>query len=160
MAAVPPPSRLQQLEDSVAQLARVFLPTHVKPPPELYSDDELISSKAYIVFAHAEIEDFLEACCRAKATRALNLLAQNGVASVTALALISHFGAPLPSSSEIAKYRTRDGDLAPHFPVFHAASTRAILSRLKDAMGSYITQCGRNNGIKESNLLQMLAPLG
>lgn len=157
---VPRMSPLQNLEAGLARLEVVFLPKQKRMPPETYSDDELTSAKAYLVFAHAELEDYLEACCRAKAERALETLVSNGTACITALSLISHFGVNLTIASEIAKYQENNTKLAPDFPKYNSNVTRPLLSRLKNAVSSYTEQCRKNNGVKETNLLQLLSPLG
>lgn len=154
------PTPLQELEAGLIRLKTVFLPKREQVPPESYSDDELTSAKAYLVFAHAEIEDYLEACCRAKAARALEELVSNGIVCITALSLVSHYGEHLSITSEIAKYHERHTKLAPDFPTHDANVTRLLLVRLKDAITAYTEQCRKNHGVKEANLLQLLIPLG
>lgn len=151
---------LQKLQDGLARLEMVFLPKQKVAPPATYSDDELTSAKAYLVFAHAELEDYLEACCRQKAACALEALVTSGTAGITALSLVSHFGVSLSVASDIVKYQERYTKLAPDFPNHNPNVTRPLLARLKDAVSAYVEQCHKNNGVKEKDLLQLLIPLG
>jgi hypothetical protein len=151
---------LRQLEASVAQLRDVFLPTEKKTAPDTYSDEQIVAAKALLVFAHAELEDYLEAACRDKANRALAAFQAGGVGSLTAFSLMSYCGEPLAKCTDIAKYSEAHTKLAPQFPQITAPATRALLSALKVAVSTFSETCRKNNGVKEANLLPMILPLG
>jgi hypothetical protein len=148
---------LAQLEASVAKLKAAFLPNAAKAS---YTDEELVAAKALVVFTHAELEDYLEIACRAKANRALAHLQNTGTVSLTAFSLLSYCGEAQPRITEIAKYKEAQTKLASEFAVFAPPATRSLLNSLKKAVGVFAEICRKNNGVKEANLLPMLLPLG
>lgn len=151
---------LQELESAILKLQSVFLPRAKKTAPEVYSDEEITAAKGFLVFAHAELEEYLEKACRDKANRALDELSSNGVATITALSLLSYCGTAISEPADLAKYKDRDLKLAPAFPTCSRLGTRALSDSLKTALGTYTEKCRKNNGVKETNLLQLIVPLG
>jgi hypothetical protein len=135
------------------------LPAAPKTGAEAYSDVELTRAKAFLVFAHAELEDYLEGACKAKAERAL-AAAEMGQITLTAISLVGHYGERIPVVRDVAKFTERHRGFVRDFPQPGIDITRAMLSRIKDALSSYFEQCRVNNGVKEANLLPMLLPLG
>ncbi|OIJ41867.1 hypothetical protein [Massilia timonae] len=146
-----------QFIQSVSQLKIAFLPAAQKTT---YSDSEVVAAKAFLVFAHAELEDYLEQACRMKANKALSELQTNGLTGITALSLMAYCGVATSRPTEIAKYQQTHKNLARDFATFASPSTRALLSSLKTAVGVHSELCRKNNGIKEANLLPMVVPLG
>ncbi len=160
MATNPPAQTpLQTLEASLAQLATAFLPVAPKTFPDRYSDVELTRAKAYLVFAHAELEDYLETVCRAKAQRALDAVC-SGQIDLTAISLVSYFGDRIGMVTELSKFKDKHTALVRDFaqPGLHV--TRTLMATVKEALSGYTEQCRKNNGVKESNLLPLLLPLG
>lgn len=161
MAAAPPVlTPLQKFEVGIAELEAVFLPAAIKMPPDVYSSVELTTAKAFVVFSHAQLEDYLEEACLEKANRTLHRVQFAGAIDVTALSLISHFGDKRLIPGETTKYKERNSSLAPDFPTYDSKVNRSLLSRLKDAVTGYAANCRANNGVNERSLMQLLVPLG
>lgn len=150
---------LTQLETALIELTETFLPASPRAAPAVYEPRELMLARAFIVFAHAEVEDYLETCCRAKAKRALEQL-KSGSPTLVATSLLTYFGEKASVPAEMAKWTTANTSLAHDFPICDPAVTRFMLKQTKLAIEAYVAQCRSNHGIKEANLLQLLIPLG
>lgn len=150
---------LQQFLINIAQLKGAFLPA---AKGASYSDKEETAAKAFLVFAHAELEDYFEKACRMKANKALYNLQTTGLTDITALSLMIYCGEKISKPTEIAKYKEREKDkeLLRDFPQFNPLSTRTILGSLKAAINVHSAICSKNNGVKEANILPMVLPIG
>lgn len=163
MATHPPqpiaPTSLASLEAGLARLAQTFLPLAKKIEPAAYTDVELTQAKAYLVFAHAELEDYFETACRAKAQRTFDAVCAGDV-NLAAMSLLSHYGEKMSIVTELAKFKDRHTELVKDFKQPGLTVTRALLEKFSKALSAFTEQCRKNNGVKEANLLPMILPLG
>lgn len=134
--------RYIQLEARLSELQRNLLSLLRKPPISKthYNDQELDSTRAYIVLTHAEIEAFCEDIVRKKARSARERFDRGmGVTPVLRRIVSYHVGKNQKSWSDV---RTPTADV------------------VERASQSHLTTIQQNQGIKRSNLKKLLFPLG
>ncbi len=134
--------RYTQLRTRLHELRMHLLPFLPEPPISkiLYNDQELDSTRAYIVLAHAEIEAFCEDIVRDKATTAKNTFDAAGRVTPVLRRIVSyHVGKNQRSWSEV---RTPSADV------------------VEKALQSHFTAINNNHGIKRTSLERLMYPLG
>jgi hypothetical protein len=144
----------------LVELEAAFLPDAPRAAPDPYTPKELTVAKAFIVFAHAQLEDYLEEACREKANRTLMRLETTGTVDLTTIALVCHFGDKTAIPKDMGTYNSRVLALAPDFLQPHTTVTRLLLSRAKEAVTQYVDKIRVNNGVNTKSLLALLLPLG
>jgi hypothetical protein len=142
------PRGSKQYGDLVARLEqlRVHLLSFLPAPPaiRLYSDQEIDSTRAYVVLAHAEIEAFCENRALERARIAKALHTQTGEIRPILRRVLSHF-----LSKSLG---TRAG--------LWIDVSNPPANALDAAFQSYQALVKGNNGIKRENLEKMLFPIG
>ncbi len=132
--------RCQQLLARERDLRQLFVvATRLSPA---YTRQELDRLRAYRLLVHAEIESYLEDRARWAAQRAVARFAA---------------GRPTQALAGLFAYEDRPSQ---ELPRGIDVGTHALLTRAHKALIRYEYGVGRNNGIKEENLLSLLLPIG
>jgi hypothetical protein len=158
-AAPMPSASLGTLERGLTELAGTFLPKVVINSPSEYSSEELVLARAYILFAHAQLEEYLEEIARQRATATLELAKQGQIGGAVA-ALLAFHGDKQGLPKDFVKYKERSQDSLPSFPKVHPDIDRLVLSQIKVAVDAYNNAIEKNHGVKGANLVTLFAPLG
>jgi len=132
--------RLKALEDALLPDAQ--------DPAGNYPPEQVERTRAYLVLAHSEFESFLERSCRRTALTARAKVSA-GKPSQVAIAVASYYdsGAVPPPSSWTDATNTQRSQIA-------------LLERVVRCFDAYEETVTGNNGIKQSSLVKLLAPLG
>jgi hypothetical protein len=135
-------NRYMQLKRRLHELRNHLLPFLPEPPVSkvLYNVQEIDSTRAYIVLAHAEIEAFCEDIVREKARTAKGSFDVAGRVTPVLRRIVSYYvGKNRRSWSDV---RTPSADV------------------VEKASQSYFSAINENNGIKRTNLEKLLYPVG
>ena len=126
-------------------LRKALLPPKFSPTGN-YKNQTYEKARAYKVLTHAEFEYYFEEISYTIAKNAYNKWKDHNIASPPLLALCVYYSgsySPIPDR--------KDGNL----------SGEDINKRVKDAFTDYASRVkSKNHGIKESNVLQLLLPIG
>ena len=126
----------------IQELRSAFLPA--PDPTGNYSKPDYYRTAAFLLLAHAEVEEFLEQRCLEVASAAVAAWTVDSVprSTIVALAAFSHAKgkAALPKPGQTGRPQIREV--------------------LDSAKRSYSLVVHKNNGVKEENLLNLLLPLG
>jgi hypothetical protein len=136
---MPKSKRFLELEDRLDVLRQHFLPVTFSPTGA-YDPVSLDHARAFILLAHAEIESYLEDRALSKADRARRRWKSRGLCSALLSRLLVYHSA-----------RSRADGWSPSLP-----SNDAV----QKAINFYQSELGRNNGIKEKNILCIFLPIG
>ena len=144
--------RFKILKYELRQLRNSFLPKRFDSTKIEYSDRMLTRFIAYRVFAHAEIESYLEDRARDTAIFAIKVWKERKITSKVLLSLLAFSGCmmepppatltPLKGSKKIPEEKIK------------------IDKKLDIALASFISCVKGNHGIKETNILSLLLPIG
>jgi hypothetical protein len=137
-------SRLQVLLERLSVLETHFLPAVLPPPHVPPSDEEEDRVKAYLLLAHAEIEDYVETRAKGIILKALDDWKTSTRTSPPLLGL----AALSPALKPLEKR-------APLSP-----GPDSLTAHLNGAFAIYLDSIDRNHGVTEKNLLRMILPLG
>ena len=135
--------RYRELSVRLRQLRIRFLPP-VIDPTHAPTSREIDNARAYRLLTHAEIEHFLEDLCELTAIRAVNEWVTHRMLARTTLAILAYGEgnyAPTPTSLPSGR-----------------PNLDQRLDKAKDSLSTYVRV--ENNGIKESNVLRMMLPVG
>jgi hypothetical protein len=127
----------------IGELKLAYLDAGIAVP--VPTPDHQEHARAFLVFAHAEMEFFVEECLRELAT----VTVRNGAAGTFAkasLAMLAFSGLPALAAG---------GNLSGAKP-----SPRSLGLRLTDAYSSLIQTLNSNTGVREKHIAQMAIPLG
>ncbi|WP_310484163.1 HEPN domain-containing protein [Chamaesiphon sp. VAR_48_metabat_403] len=144
-------SRFITLTKELNRLKKQFLPK-INPPGIYYSDRQLALTIAYGVFVHAEIEAYLEDRVKQVATDAKIDWDSHGKASRTLLSLLAFSGEKM--------------ELPPDTLSPIKGSKKVLLEKIKLdkkielAVNCFMKTIKQNHGLKESNILALLLPIG
>jgi hypothetical protein len=144
-------SRFITLTKELNRLKRQFLPK-INPPGIYYSDRQLALIIAYRVFAHAEIEAYLEDRVKKVAIDAKTDWDNYGKTSRTLLSLLAFSGEVM--------------DVPPDTLSPIKGSKKVLLEKIKLdkkielAVNCFIRTINQNHGLKEANILALLLPIG
>lgn len=132
----------ENLKLRLGQLRRNLLFFLPDPPISKvsYSDVEFDSTRAYVVLAHAEIEEYCEELVRSKAQMARAFYDQTTKVSPVLRRIITYYAVKLEKSW---------GDVL---------NPSALV--VESAFMSYVSRINDNNGVKSKNLEKLLFPLG
>lgn len=134
----------QALRDAISEL-RLGLMSFEKRDDGTYTDEELLKCKAFIVFAHAEVEIYLEKVARRILSEARQRWQRASVPDRVIATLLAYRRKELAPLPEDPKHPTGKSDLQKIVDDCFALQGKAIAD---------------NNGVKASNLSQILCPLG
>ncbi len=144
-------SRFITLTKELNRLKRQFLPK-INPPGIYYSDRQLALIIAYRVFAHAEIEAYLEDRVKKVALDAKINWDNHGKTSRTLLSLLAFSGemmdvppdtlSPIKGSKKVALEKIK------------------LDKKIEIAVNCFMKAINQNHGLKEANILALLLPIG
>jgi hypothetical protein len=138
-----PSIHFANLESSILELKRVYLDAALSVTTVSPDHQEL--ARAFLMFAHSELEFFVEEALRELAQHSFNC-AVSGSYGRTALALITFSGLePLHGGTALGSGKKKPRQLATRFGHSH----NEIVSRIDG-----------NCGVREKHLAQMAVPLG
>lgn len=121
-----------QLENRIDAIESLYLPT-IKPTGN-YTKKEQDNIRAYLLLVHAELESYFEGISEEKAKTAFNKWKINRTKSNVLLSLVSFHD--------------------------HNINEPDIEIRVNKALSTFIYNLRHNHGIKGSNILSMLLPVG
>lgn len=143
-------SRFRTLTKELNRLKRQFLPKI--NPTGIYSDRQLALTIAYRVLAHAEIEAYLEDRVQKVAIDAKKDWDNKGKASRTLLSLLAFSGQIMELPPDT---------LAPTKGTKLLLPERVKLDKkINLAITCFVKAIKQNHGVKESNVLALLLPIG
>lgn len=131
--------------ESAVDLLKKNLMNFAKSPVEPYLDADLLKCQAFIVFSHAEIQVYLEAVAR----RILQEAEVRWSTTKTADRVIT----------TLMAFRHPEGISVPNNPI-NPHENGNFEKILVKAIASHRKIIRKNNGIKRTNISQMLLPLG
>ena len=144
-------SRFITLVKELNRLKRQFLPK-IKPTGIYYSDRQIALTIAYRVFAHAEIEAYLEDRVKEVALDAKISWDNHGKTSHTLLSLLAFSGvfmdvppdtlSPIQGSKKVPPEKIK------------------LDKKIELAVNCFMKTINQNHGLKEANILALLLPIG
>jgi hypothetical protein len=140
-----PSARYRALEQRIQQLEKRLLPP--KSATGSYSPLQLDLVRGYRLLAHAEIEAYLEDKARLCANESLRRFRVDSKPRTVVMTLLA-FHSP------------QKGVSAKQLKEIYANRIVHVQDTATQATTSYNRVISQNNGIKESNILQLLLPLG
>lgn len=138
-----PSSHFINLFDSISELKRIYLDEGIASAPP--SSDQQEQARAFVVFAHAEFEYFVEESLRSLADIVFDR-AKSGAYGRSSISLIAFGGIDAQSGGTV---------LIPN-----KKSPRKLASRFGEAHQKLVQTINENHGIRESHLAEMTIPLG
>ncbi|MDB9424345.1 HEPN domain-containing protein [Microcystis aeruginosa CS-564/01] len=148
---MPKSLRFRQLTKELNRLKKQFLPRKFSEINE-YSERQLALTFAYRFFAHAEIESYLEDRVWDTVQTAKNIWDNQGKASRVLLCVIAFSGqemeAPPDTITPLKGKKNMPEDKL------------KINKKIDMAIGCFKSVIDQNHGIKETNLLKLLLPIG
>ena len=135
---MPNSRRYNSLVTRIRKLSNTILPP--SKPSNIYTAKEQDLIRAFVVLSHAEIEAFLEDVTKDKATKELRKWISGRKRSNCLKSIASYVG-PLLAAERF-----------PH-PNDHE-------ERIKKIVGHFIGLIRKNNGVKESDVLSLVLPIG
>ena len=134
--------KLTRLKERIESLGNVFLPPVSRTGS--YDQREFDSTAAFLLMAHAEVEEFIEQRCLEVADAVVTKWSVDSRprSALIALAAFSHSQGDkaLPTPDELGRSKIRDV--------------------LDEAKRSYSHVVNQNNGVKAHDLLRLLIPIG
>ncbi len=130
--------RLKELASAIRRIKSLLPPSS---PTGTYSDRDTDLTRAFQVLAHAEFETYFEDCSRDTVTEAVRVWRSHGKATRTVIALVTFCG------------RERGSPAG-------QPSTDIQTEAIKEAESKFLNTVRNNHGVKEANLLGLLAPSG
>jgi hypothetical protein len=140
--------RLEQLKRNVETLRQQFLPDPFSPLG-VYPNEALTQAhtRAFVVFAHAEIESFLEEWARDIVSSAESIWRSTDRITAPLIFLVA-------SAIDRVSFPDSLGPPAPADP------PQRLRTHCGKAIASFYDAIKANHGIKEKNVLSLLSPLG
>lgn len=142
--------RFRDLERELRRLKKQFIPKI--SPTGTYSDRQLSLTIAYRVLAHAEIEAYLEERAWDVALHAKKNWDNKGSASRTLISLVAFSG----QTMELPPNTLTPVKASKQVP----ANKIKIDEKIKSALTAFQQVIQQNHGLKESNILSLLLPIG
>lgn len=139
--------RLKELLKRSTELRNHFLPKELDPLGN-YSNRQYDRTRAYKLLCHSEIEAYIEDRTREIATRAVNEWEFYSKPNKVSISLLAFSGMEHDVPPQTLTPRTTN--------IVNQTTT----SILKKTLTSFYRTIKNNNGIKESNLLSLLYPIG
>ena len=138
--------RYRDLARRLYELRCCFLPEEFNDLGN-YDRNELMMTSAYIILSHAEIESFIEDRARETASAAMKSWRDHKKVDCILIGLIGHYAKKIES-----------GD--PHDT--HQKNNRKIdvNDMIMQSLNIFLKEINANNGIRESSIYKLLAPLG
>ncbi len=137
-------ARYRSLQLNVARLEKRFLPKKLSGP---FTDRQHDLARGFRLLAHAEVESYLEDRCRAVARTAVRQFKTDGKPRLVVWSLISF--QLVQSELNENHFKNHYGGVADHLD-----------SVVTKAYNTYEYVLLQNHGIRESNVLRMLLPIG
>jgi len=122
-----------------------FLETHILPQERVdgnYTKKEVDLIKSYVLLVHAEFEAYIEDKAKDKASKSLNNWGSSRKKSSCLQAILAFSGNEINYDNE------------------RKTNTQSIEFRVNKAVNHYLNLIKKNNGVKESDILGILLPLG
>jgi hypothetical protein len=144
-------SRFIALTKELTRLKKQFLPK-INPTGIYYSERQLALTIAYRVFAHAEIEAYLEDRVKKVALDAKINWDNHGKTSRTLLSLLAFSGEVMDVPPDTLS-PVRGGKK-------NALEKARLDKKIELAVNCFIKIINQNHGLKEANILALLLPIG
>lgn len=148
---MPKSLRFRQLTKELNRLKKQFLPRKFSEINE-YSERQLALTFAYRVFAHAEIESYLEDRVWDTVQTAKNIWDNQGKASGVLLCVIAFSGQEMEAPPDTLTPLKGKKNLP--------EDKLKITKKIDIAIRCFKSVIDQNHGIKETNLLKLLLPIG
>lgn len=155
-----PSKSLTLLDTRLLRNEALFLPLVSKSPPKKYTADEIERAAAYLLFAHAEIELFLEERCKEVALSALEKYESSGQPSKTLTVMLGYFGKSHNVPGEINSANAAESDALKSHSAKHISVSAKSVAMASAAVTAYFAKVEKNNGVKEKHVLELTLPLG
>lgn len=128
----------------VGRLQKALLPRS-KSPTGSYRDSVYERTRAFKVLICSEIEFYFEQACSTIAVKAYDSWDKRGASSSPILALSAYYNGVSAATPD-----QKNGNRSEH----------SFQKRVKDSYSGFRSKISDNNGIKESNILGLLLPIG
>jgi hypothetical protein len=148
---MPKSLRFRQLTKELNRLKKQFLPRKFSEIND-YSERQLALTLAYRVFAHAEIESYLEDRVWDTVLLAKNIWDNQGKASRVLLCVIAFSGQEMENSPDTITPLKGNKNVS--------LDKLKITKKIDIAIRCFKSVIDQNHGIKETNLLKLLLPIG
>lgn len=149
-----PSVNFSNLKQSVEALKQTYLNSGVFPLVPTPQEQEF--ARAFVVLAHAELEDYVESAFRDLSNLALSGMA-NGMLSRVAFSLFAFSG--LPPQTGGAWLKMPSG-LPPPPGGKKEKTPRQMMTRFGEAHGRYALLLSKNHGVREKYLAALGVPIG
>lgn len=136
--------KFRELSSRISRLRNHLLPKAFHPMG-LYTERQIDRARAFRLLAHAEIESYLEDIAFDTANKAYDIWQQRGLSTQPLIALVAFSEA-------------NSRDLTGKISLNNYDDLEGRIKRSINSFNSYTK--GRNNGIKEADLLRLLLPIG
>lgn len=133
-------ARYKLFDKRIRWLRKTFLPKAFSSTGN-YSDDQLDYARAFVLLAHCEMEAYLEDRASEVALHAYHLWEVYRLVTTSLLALVTFRG---PERN----------------PPTNMATPEHLDARVKESLNRYIASTRSNHGLKESDVLTLLYPIG
>ncbi|MCA8425839.1 hypothetical protein LGN30_21870 [Burkholderia seminalis] len=151
-----PSANFLNLEESVKRLKRVYL--NDGNFSAIPNSDDQESARAFVVFVHAELEEYVENIFRDLANKAMQGVAV-GHFSRVAISLLAFSGIPALNGGGRLTKLTPGGTKATGTGK-KEKNPRLLVTRYGEAHGRYTVMLDNNNGVNEKYLAAMGIPIG
>ena len=141
-----PSARYRSLTLRVRQLERRLLPK-VFSPVGAYSDRQLDLARGYRLLAHAEIEAYIEDMVRSCANESLKRFQADNRPRTVAMSVLAY-------------HMNQKGVSVKRMKEKYAAGAHHVQDVVGEATTAFNHAISLNHGIRESNLLALLLPIG
>ena len=148
---MPKSLRFRQLTKELNRLKKQFLPRKFSEINE-YSERQLALTFAYRVFAHSEIESYLEYRVWDTVQTAKNIWDNQGKAGRVLLCVIAFSGQEMENPPDTITPLKGNKNVP--------EDKLKINKKIDMAIGCFKSVIDQNHGIKETNLLKLLLPIG
>jgi hypothetical protein len=148
---MPKSLRFSQLTKELNRLKKQFLPRQFSEIND-YSERQLALTFAYRVFAHAEIESYLEDRVWETVQTAKNIWDNQGKASGVLLCVIAFSGQEMEAPPDTINPLKGNKNVS--------LDKLKINRKIDIAIRCFKSVIDQNHGIKETNLLKLLLPIG
>ncbi len=147
---MPKSTRFRILTRELNRLKKQFIP---KPSPiGLYSDRQLTKILAYRVLVHAEIESYLEDRAWEVVQNAKNVWDKTGQTNITLICLLGFSGLIMDAPPETLNPKKGS-------KIVNDEKIK-ISKKMDSALASFKRVINQNHGVKETNILALLLPIG
>lgn len=153
--------KFRQLKENIDQLKDTFFLKR-RDLAGNYSPEEKLKVAAYVTLVHGEFENFFETICWEKAQTAVTQFSSSGVLSKTVLGLLAFSDICVSDYRELPNGEIKNGVTRKKLANSVVSWDASLLleGRIKSSLNTYLYLKDANHGIKRTNLLDLLLPIG